>query len=55
MTRELTPLFAAGLSFFTKQPRAQLAARFDGGAGLPRLRLDRSGVALLSLPTVCSP
>lgn len=35
MTRELTPLVAADLSAFTKQLRAHLAARLDGGAGLP--------------------
>ena len=35
MTRELTPLVAADLSAFTKQLRAQLAARLDSGAGLP--------------------
>jgi hypothetical protein len=35
MTRELTPLLAADLSTFAKNVRAQLAARIDGGEGLP--------------------
>lgn len=35
VTRDLTPLHAADLSTFAKNLRTQLAARLDGGAGLP--------------------